>query len=179
MEEHWEIIWNQFTFQATFTGSYPDKHLQMNAWDPTDPLEKSSLFWHSPGKSALTFQWKLTSSNSRSNSKILLGMIPKICYGNVKKKPTSTSSIYEPFQAFRLSHPRMPQQFGNPSAIGTWFFLGVSGGYVAESGELKIQSFSLLNARISQFHTRGHSFWLTTLPPCNQPKRILTQMENV
>lgn len=151
----------------------------MNAWDPMYPLENSSIFLGSPGKSALTFQWKLTSNNSRSNSKILLRMIPKICYGNVKKKPTSTSNIYEPFWGFRLSHPSMPQQFGNPSAIGTWFFLGVSGGYIGESGELKIQSFSLLKARISQFHRRGHSFWLTTLPPCNQPKRILTRMEHV
>lgn len=120
--------------------------MKMNAWDPMYPLENSSIFWGSPGKSALTFQWKLTSNNSRSNSKILLGMIPKICYGNVKKKPTSTSNIYEPFWGFRLSHPSMPQQFGNPSAIGTWFFLGVSGGYIGESGELKIQSFSLLKS---------------------------------
>ena len=37
---------------------------------------------------------------------------------------------------------------------------GVSCGYVAESGELKIQWLSLLrNACISQYHTRGDSFW--------------------
>lgn len=55
MEEHGEIIWNQFTFQATLTGSFSDTH-EDECLGPYVPIGKILTF--------LGFTWQVTTDFS-------------------------------------------------------------------------------------------------------------------